>query len=81
MPVVQPDPDDGGRDAWGDWVTFSPSQITAHDDALFRVRGTSDMGTCEMVFVCTLSMRRHRYLCATHVLCCKKNIYVFARPF
>lgn len=39
VPVVQPDPEDGGgRDAWGDWVTFSPSQITAHDDALFRVR-------------------------------------------
>ncbi|XP_050703882.1 fat-like cadherin-related tumor suppressor homolog [Eriocheir sinensis] len=31
--VVQPEPED----AWGDWVTFSPSQITAHDDALFRV--------------------------------------------
>ncbi|XP_050700748.1 fat-like cadherin-related tumor suppressor homolog [Eriocheir sinensis] len=31
--LFRPEPED----AWGDWVSFSPSQITAHDDALFRV--------------------------------------------
>ncbi|XP_071532452.1 fat-like cadherin-related tumor suppressor homolog isoform X3 [Panulirus ornatus] len=38
--LFRPDPVDDGSEsvwAWGDWVSFSPTQITAQDDALFRV--------------------------------------------
>ncbi|XP_042236772.1 protocadherin Fat 1-like, partial [Homarus americanus] len=38
--MFRPDPVDDGSEsvwAWGDWVSFTPTQITAHDDALFRV--------------------------------------------